>query len=143
MATGDTNRLSSTQTFGGNRPGTEDHAFNGFGLLNTGLAFAPSLSNLMVGRVGYSALLAPGSDLLRRLQVGSDVLVFRKFNSHAPIDEPTDPGSFLGVEPDFYLNWQMTSDVTLSARYGIFLPGLAIQHGGARQFLFIGLTWGL
>ena len=141
LATGDTNRLSSTQTFGGNRPGTDDHAFNGFGLLDTGLAFAPAVSNIMVGRVGFATLPAPNLDLLRRLQVGADFLVFRKFNEHAPIDEPTDGGSFLGVEPDFHANWQLTSDVTLAARYGIFFPGGAIHNGGTRQFLYIGLTW--
>ncbi len=28
--------------------------------------------------------------------------------------------TYLGWEPDFYLNWQMTSDFTFVVRYGLF-----------------------
>ena len=29
---------------------------------------------------------------------------------------------YLGVEPDVYVNWQVTSDVTVALRYGVFVP---------------------
>ena len=50
---------------------------------------------------------------------------------------------FLGVEPDVYLNWQMTSDVTLALRYGVFFPSSTTfgQSTDARQFFFAGLTF--
>jgi len=45
------------------------------------------------------------------------------------------------VEPDIYLNWQITSDLALSVRYGAFFPGDAIENDGkVRQFLYTGVT---
>jgi hypothetical protein len=55
LASGDTDRRNTTSMLGGNRRGSDDHAFNGFGLINTGLAFAPAVSNLLAVRVGASS----------------------------------------------------------------------------------------
>ena len=141
LATGDPDRLNTTNTFGGNAPGGQDTAFNALGLLNTGLAFAPSVSNLASFRLGASTFpFASGN--LKRLQVGSDVLLFFKFRENAPIDESTHDQHFLGWEPDVYLNWQITSDITLALRYGVFFPGEAIvsdEH--PRNFFFAGITF--
>lgn len=141
MATGDPDRLNTTNTFGGNRPGGDDTAFNALGLLNTGLAFAPAASNLMSFRLGASTYPFTSGNL-RRLQVGSDVLLFFKFREDAPIDETTHNQHYLGWEPDIYLNWQITSDITLALRYGVFFPGSAIvsdEH--PRNFVFAGITF--
>jgi len=141
LATGDSDRLHTSNTFGGNRPGTDDHAFNALGLTNTGLAFAPAVSNLLALRLGGSFFPLPRNSTFENLQVGADLFLFGKFNEDAPIDEPTRDRRFLGVEPDFYLNWQVTSDVTLAARYGVFFPGAAIENTkAARHFFFTGLT---
>ena len=43
-----------------------------------------------------------------------------------PIDEVTSDDRYLGWEPDVYINWQVTSDVTFAFRYGVFFPGTAI-----------------
>ena len=142
LATGANNRFSSTSgTFGGIAPGNTDHAFNALGLLNTGLAFAPAVSNLTAFRLGASTF--PFSNKgARRLQVGADFFVFGKFNSNAPEDEPTTDDWFLGVEPDLYLNWQVTSDLTFALRYGVFFPGAAIvQDEHPRNFVFAGFTF--
>lgn len=142
-ASGDSDRGSSSNTFNGNAPGTKDHSFNSFGLLNTGLAFAPQVSNVLVVRVGGATF--PFSDVpaLRRLQIGTDLLILNKFNQDAPIDEPTNRGErYLGVEPDVYLNWEVTSDITLALRYGIFFPDdRAFQNHDPRQFVFVGMTF--
>ncbi len=58
LATGDPNRQHSTNTFGGAEPGGKDFSFNGFGLINTGLAFAPEVSNLWALRFGASPTIA-------------------------------------------------------------------------------------
>lgn len=144
FASGDPDRaLSTTNTFGGNAPGTTDKAFNGFGLIYTGLAFAPSVSNLMMGRIGASTFPWAQSEKLNRLQVGADFFVYSKLRAGAPIDEPSNDESFLGVEPDVFVNWQIVSDVTLALRYGVFLPnGDAFGDSEARQFLSIGMTFG-
>jgi hypothetical protein len=141
-ATGDSDRGHTSNTFNGNRPRTDDHAFNSFGLLNTGLAFAPDVSNLFVARVGASTFPFHHVRPLRRLQVGGDFFVFNKFRETAPIDETTQDERFLGVEPDVYLNWQVTSDVTLALRYGVFFPSDdAFPIDEARHFFFAGVTF--
>lgn len=142
-ASGDDDRINSTNTFAGNETGTDDHGFNGFGLLNTGVAFSPSVSNLISLRGGVSTFPFPDSRLFRRLQVGADVFAFFKADEDGGIDEPTQAGErYLGFEPDVYVNWQITSDVSLAVRYGIFFPGSAITADEKdRQFFFAGLTF--
>jgi Alginate export len=145
IASGDHNRGTSSNTFNGSKPGTLDHGFNGFGLLNTGLAFSPEVSNLLVGRIGASTFPLPEHAVFKRMQVGVDVFAFGKLLRDAPIDEPTGAHRYLGCEPDLYVNWQIASDVTLALRYGIFIPDhSAFGHGSAgdvRQFFFGGLTF--
>jgi hypothetical protein len=142
LATGDDDRLHTSDTFGGNKPNTNDKAFNAFGIINTGLAFAPVASNLLMARVGASTY--PFSDFrpLKNLQIGADVFVYGKFDTDAPIDEPTRDGRYLGWEPDLYLNWQLTSDVTLALRYGVFFPGSdAFFDDSSRQFISTSVTF--
>lgn len=142
LATGDTDRLVTNSTLGGNRPNTSDHAFNSFGLLNTGLAFAPPVSNILITRVGASTFPLPQATLFRRMQVGVDFLVFNKFNSNAPIDEATEDDSYLGFEPDLYVNWEITSDLSLALRYGAFFPGDALTSDhDVRHFFYTGVTF--
>jgi hypothetical protein len=147
-ASGDHNRVSSTNnTFGGNTPGTRDLAFNGFGLLNTGLAFAPQVSNVLIQRVGITTQPFNSCDLFRKLEIGADIFTYEKYLERAPIDEPSHSGGFLGWEPDFFLNWQITSDVTLAMRYGCFLPSdrtIGEAESGknsSRQLFFTGVTF--
>ena len=146
LASGDHRRGTSTNTLNGSAPHTTDNGFNAFGLLNTGLAFTPEVSNLMVARMGASIFPMPEKPAFRKLQVGADFFVFGKLSMDAPIDEPTARGNrFLGVEPDVYLNWQISSDVTLAVRYGLFFPNRDAFGSGAagdmRQFFFGGLTF--
>ncbi len=144
FASGDNDReLSTTNTFGGNKSGTTDKAFNAFGLINTGLAFAPQVSNLAMLRVGASTYPMANSEWFKRLQIGADLFVYGKVNSDAPVGEPSKSGheGYLGFETDLYANWQVTSDFSFSLRYGVFFPGGALdsQHD-PRQFLFTGVT---
>jgi hypothetical protein len=142
FATGDSDRLSTSSTFGGNEPGTDDHAFNAFGLINTGLAFSPDVSNVLIGRLGASTFPLPREDLFSKLQVGVDGFVFSKANPDAPIDEATGDSRYLGAEADLFLNWQLSSDVAFTLRYGVFFPGQGIETDhDERHFLFTGLTY--
>jgi hypothetical protein len=143
-ATGDRDRQNATNTFGGNRKGSRDHAFNAFGLINTGLAFAPAVSNIYVLRTGGSMFPLAHTDKFKNLQVGTDLFFYRKADESAPIDEPSGSSGFLGVEPDVFLNWQIRSDVTLALRYGAFFPYRgAIGNNDVRQFFYAGMTFGL
>jgi hypothetical protein len=142
VATGDPDRGHTTNTLNGNQAKTDDHAFNAFGLINTGLAFAPEVSNIFILRGGYSTFPFHEARPLRRLQAGVDFFVYNKFRKAAPIDETTRDQRFLGVEPDVYVNWQVTSDVTLALRYGVFFPSdNTIPIDKERQFFFAGVTF--
>ena len=143
FATGDRDRGLTNTTFNGNAPGTPDRAFNAFGLLNTGLAFASPTSNILVLRMGASTFPLPTNELLKRFQIGTDIFVFGRPNAAAPIDEATNRGSsYLGWEPDVYVNWQVVSDVTIALRYGVFVPSPnAFTDAESRQFLYLGATF--
>jgi hypothetical protein len=78
------------------------------------------------------------------MQVGSDVFLFHKEDKNAPIDELTKMKSFLGTEADLFMNWQVTSDMSVVVRYGVFFPGSAIvTDKDPRHFLYTGITLGL
>lgn len=140
-ASGDDDRLVTTDTVGGNLSGTDDNAFNSLGFANTGLAFAPALSNVLIFRVGATAFPFPQEGIFRDLQLGVDLIVHNKLDSDAPIEEATSDDMFLGFETDFILNWRITHDLSFVGRYGLFFPGDAIQSSSStRQFIYAGLT---
>jgi hypothetical protein len=141
-ASGDIDRRHTTNTVGGNRSGTSDNAFNGFGLINTGLAFAPRTSNIWMARVGGSGFPLSGTKAFAEFQVGADLFLFGKTNSQAPIDQSSGRGGFLGVEPDLFVNWEIATDITLALRYGIFIPSdHEFASNSGRQFVFAGVTF--
>lgn len=140
-ASGDDDRFVSTDTIGGNAPGTDDTGFNSLGYANTGLAFAPSLSNLLIFRAGASAFPFQDVAELEQFQVGVDLLLHNKLDADAPIDEPTNDDMFLGFETDVFVNWRIFSDLAVTARYGVFFPGDGIAaETDVRHFVFLGAT---
>lgn len=141
FASGDSDRLgSSTDTSGGNRPGTRDESFNAFGYLRTGFAFNAPVSNLQCYRLGVSTDLCPAA----RLRGGVDGYLFRKLDGAGASQESFGgEGSDLGSEVDLHLDWQALSDLTLQLRYGAFFPGAASSdERDARHFLFAGVRYG-
>lgn len=147
IASGDGDRVQyGNSSFGGNKPGTSDRGFNAFGLSNTGLAFAPAVTNLLLVRGGVSTSPLPNVSFVKDLQVGLDVLVFNKLVPNGPINEDTSDSMYLGTEADIYANWRITSDLAFSVRYGMFLPGRALSHANngygsdPRYFFYTGMT---
>ncbi len=141
FATGDRDRLTATDTVGGNLAGTDDNAFASLGFANTGLAFGTSFSNVMVLRTGASTFPFRGHRAFTNFQVGADFFLFGKLDEDAPIDEPTRARSFLGVEADAYINYRVTSDLGITLRYGVFVPGSAISgERDTRHFFLVGVT---
>jgi len=142
LASGDNDRGTTTNTFNGNTPGTSDNAYNGFGYINTGMAFGPNPSNLLMFRVGASAYPLPSSRMFKNMQAGVDVFILNKFDTDAPIDESTASTRYIGAETDLFVNWQVLSDVTLTLRYGVFFPGDAIlTDKDERHFVYTGVTY--
>ena len=143
LASGDDDRSDTSTTFRGNAPGTTDRSFNAFGLINTGLAQAPAVSNLMMLRCGVSTFPLGDTMEFQRLQVGLDAFLFAKFDKDAPIGEPTTAGRrYLAWEPDVFLNWQFMSDVTLALRYGISFPSDEVfPFDDPRQFFSFSMSF--
>ncbi|MFT3684495.1 MAG: alginate export family protein [Phycisphaerales bacterium] len=141
IASGDPDRRSTTDTVAGNFPGTDDNAFNALGYAFTGVAFAPTLSNLVSIRAGGATFPWRSSEDYHDLQVGVDAILSFKESRTGGIDEPTNDEFFLGTEFDVYANWRITSDLSITSRYGLFLPGPAIPDPDyARHFIYVGVT---
>ena len=136
-------RTSSTATVGGNQAGSEDNAFNAFGFRDTGLAFAPSISNLQMYALGASFFPFENHELFRKLEVGTKAFAFQKADSNGPISDTdaSNDSRWLGWEWDIYCDWRITSDVSLTVRYGAFRPGAAFDNNSCRQFVYSGLTF--
>lgn len=141
VASGDPDRRSSTNTVGGNEPGTDDKGFVALGYAFTGVAFAPAFSNLVTLRVGGATFPARSSATFGEMQVGADWITSFKYSRTGAIDEPTNAESYLGTEFDVYVNWRVSSDLSLTTRYGIFFPGAAIpEPDNCRNFIYVGVT---
>ncbi len=143
LASGDDDRfLDTTNTLGGNTAGTDDNAFNAFGYADTGLAFAAPVSNLMLFRIGAAANPLRNHLTFKNLRTGFNLFVINKMDADAPHNEATRDERYLGFESDVFVDWQLTSDVTLRFRYGIFFPGSGINGDrDPRNFLYTGVTY--
>jgi hypothetical protein len=143
LGSGDDDRGSSSQTIGGNLAGTKDESFIAFGYVNTGLALAPELSNLVSVRLTGSAFPLRGRGAFDKMQVVLSGFVFAKYDDNAPISVPTVAGeSLIGSEIDLMIDWKLTSDLDLIAQYGIFLPGDAIANSDPLHFFYVGFSYG-
>lgn len=136
-------RLSSNSTIGGNQPGTNDKAFNAFGFRDTGVAFAPDIGNLHTFQLDFSARPLEDIKLFRKMETGTKVFFYTKDKRSGAISDTqaTVHSSWVGWEWDAYLNWRITSDVSLTVRYGVFSPGEAFHDRDCRHFLYAGVTY--
>lgn len=136
-------RVSSTSTIGGNQPGTRDRAFNAFGYRDTGLAFAPAMANLHIFQLDCSAIPLEDIELFRKMEVGTKAFLYTKDARGGAISDTQGAGSssWVGWEWDTYLNWRLTSDVSLTVRYGLFFPGEVFANRHSRHFFYTGLTY--
>lgn len=143
VASGDDDRLDSADTFGGSVTGTTDRGWNGFGFLDTGLALAPDPGNLLTLRAGIETSPFAGDPRGERLRAVATGYLFAKLDPDAPINVPTVRERFVGGELDLGFDWNVRSDLTLSFRFGLFMPGGAMPDGqdGTRQLLFGGVTY--
>jgi len=143
VGSGDGDRGAAAQTANGNLSGTKDQSFIAFGYVNTGLALAPELSNLVSVRLTGSAFPLRGRGIFDKMQVQLSGFVFAKYDDNAPISVPTVFGeSFVGGEIDLTLDWKLTSDLDLIVQYGVFLPGDAMVNSDTLQFFYVGFSYG-
>ncbi len=144
FASGDSGRYASpTDTIGGNVGDFTDRSFIGFGYRDTGLAFAPRLSNIHLWRAGASFFPFEDSERFDRLELGTNWFLSWKNRRDGAVSDPTadlDSG-YLGWEMDYYANWAITTDLSWTVRYGAFFPGQAFSDQTTRTFLLTGVTW--
>lgn len=142
-ASGDSDRGTSSSTVGGNTAGTRDKAFNGFGFRDTGIAFAPAISNLHIYIAGASFYPLEDIQLFRKMELGTKLFFYQKANESGGISDAqaTDQASWVGWEWDVFCNWRVTSDLSWTARYGVFMPGSCFrgQADSPRHFLYTGI----
>ena len=144
FAGGDPDRLySPTNSVGGNQGDFEDNSFVGFGYRDTGLSFAPRLSNIHIWRAGGAFYPIEDAPLIRRLELGTDWFLYYKNRSDAAVSDATADvqSGYLGWEMDWYANWQIASDLSVTCRYGVFFPGDAFSDQTTRTFFLTGIVW--
>jgi len=144
FGSGDPDRFASpTNTVGGNLGDLDDTGFVGFGYRDTGLSFAPRYSNLHMWRAGASCYPWPNHRRFKHFELGTDLYLYHKHHRSAAVSDPTADlrSGYLGWEMDYYANWQMTADLTWTARSGVFFPGKAFRDRTTRTFFLVGMTW--
>ncbi len=144
FASGEDDRVDSpTDSLGGVSRGLRDESFIGFGYRDTGLSFAPRLSNIHIWRMGASFFPFPDHERLRGLELGTNWFLYYKHRHRAAVSDPlaTVPSGYLGWEMDYFANWQVSSDLSATARLGTFFPGRAFEDQTTRTFLLVGMTW--
>jgi len=144
FASGDANRLGSpTNAEGGNRNDFVDRSFVGFGFRDTGISFAPRLSNIHIWRLGGAFRPFHDVEALKELEVGTDWFLYWKHRSNAAVsDTLADRQSgYLGWEMDYFANYRIFSDLLWTVRFGTFFPGKAFSDRTTRTFLLTGVTW--
>ena len=142
-ASGDKDRLSATTAVLGNRLGTNDRQFQGFGYLNSGLALGARFSNLQFVRAG--ARFTPYEDKARlgRLDFGVNYYHIWKAENDGPISDPlaVDDAWEIGQEVDVFAEWRVLSDLSWSVHWGRLFPGGAYASQKPRDFVFTALTF--
>jgi hypothetical protein len=147
-ATGDPDRRIPQNTIGGNRPGSVDRGFLGFGFVNTGVSFAPLFANLEFVRLG--AAVRPfdrpcSADCFRDLEFGTSGFFYWRPEPKAGVSDirADIPGErYLGAEWDVFVNWRLSSDLYLLLNYGLFLPSEeSFSVDQNRQLVSLSLSW--
>lgn len=136
-------RFRPESTVGGNRFDFEDRSFIGFGWRDTGLSFAPRLTNVHIWRAGASLFPFPQDKYLKRLELGTNWFLYWKNRRSAGVSDftATEQSGYLGWEMDYFANWSITSDLSWTARLGAFFPGRAFRDQTSRTFFLTGVTW--
>ena len=141
IGSGDQDRLAPAGSFSGNQNGTSDLAFQSLGYINTGLAAAPTIANLLMLRVGASTGIAINPRRPDAVRVGVDVFLFGKQKESAVMSIPSSPTDrFVGGEVDVKLDWRITSDVNFNIRAGVYFPGSGVP-ADTRHFVYGGVTY--
>jgi hypothetical protein len=142
VATGDSDRMSATDTIAGNLRGN-DNAYRGFGYINTGYSSAFEFTNLQFLRTGVRFKPMPDCPALEKLELGSDLFWYWRQKRGGPVSDfrADGTGRELGTEVNVYANYRIFSDLAVMVRYGRFWTGEAYTDGEKRDYLYAGLVY--
>ena len=140
---GDDDRFAAAGTIAGNLPNTTDRSFNSLGYINTGLALAPQIANLMMLRIGGSTAVPLDAKRPDALRIGADFFFFGKTDTDSPVTVATTDDRWIGWEMDWKVDWRIMTDVNFNFRYGVFFPGAAMPSGldDVRHFVYGGISY--
>ena len=142
-ASGDGDRRNATSSILGNRAGTPDRQFQGFGFVNSGLALASRFSNVQFLRMGGRLTPYDRKTGLGRVDVGADCYFQFKANREGAMSDTraNRDSCSLGQEVDLFVEWRIFSDLAVSLRYARFFPGRAYGDRDPRDFLYTALNF--
>jgi hypothetical protein len=142
-ASGDNDRRSATTALLGNRRGTADREFQGFGFVNSGLALGARFANIQFARLGGRVTPYENKQRLGRLDVGMDYYFLFKAAAEGPISDTraVRDSANVGQEIDLFVEWRIWSDLSWTLRYARFFPGRAYGDRDPRDFLYTGLNF--
>ena len=145
LGSGDSDRLSVSNAVAGNQAGTTDRSFLYFGFVSTGFSYAPTLSNIHVLSAEWSWWPFAAFDIEDRwgsLSVGISVYGYWKDRVEGGISGVSSNliRRYIGHEFDFFLEWDVSSDLSLFFEYGIFFADEAFDVDGESAFLSTGVT---
>ncbi len=143
FASGDSDRKSATGAFD-NATGS-DLGFLSFGVFSGGNALNPQLSNLHVGRVGFSfkPMDMVSSRRLNRMVLITKYSYYQKDKEKGPTSDAAANNSrgFVGQGVDVNLRWEIYSDLGFFAGYSLFIPGDAYNKDfGNRTLVLSGVN---
>jgi hypothetical protein len=124
FGSGDEDRISVTNTDGGNTSGN-DKNFLYFGYLGTGFALAPRISNLHMYKIGCAMKPLEKCSLFKTLTLETNFFRFYKDNARGGVSDPdaTELSNDIGSELDIEISWDIFSDLQWKFQYGYFMPG--------------------
>ena len=144
FGSGDQDSLATVGGQAGNANGSSDLSFQSLGYIYTGLAGAPTLTNLLMLRVGGSTGIPIDARRPDALRVGMDLFFFGKQKTGAPTSLPSSrTNRYMGTEIDWKIDWRLASDVSFSVRAGLYWPGsdTPTVANFTRHFVYGGFTY--
>jgi len=142
-AGGDGDRGTAISALNGNRIGTVDREFQGFGYVNSGLALGSRFANLQFVRLGGKMTPYEKKTGAGRVDVGADYYFLFKASDGGPTSDyrAVNKATSIGNEVDIFLEWRIFSDLSWTIRYGHFFPGAAYDDRHGRDFFYTGLNF--
>ncbi|MDQ7781122.1 MAG: alginate export family protein, partial [Planctomycetota bacterium] len=144
---GDDDRISVAEADRGNLGNTNDYGFLAFGYVFAGYSLEPDVSNINIIRFGASAKFLEEHEAFSDLELGFDYFNYWKdereggisdYRAVVRMDQPE--RNDIGDELDLRLDWRIFSDLSFTARFGMFWTGDAYEDDVRRDFLVLGLT---